>query len=304
MLELRELRYILAIAKHQNITKAAEELYITQSALSKFLQKYEKDLGIILFQKLGNRFVLTDAGRRYTETAEEMLLLDRRFSRELMAIRDESVGQLNISFPTTRSTFILADVIMRFRNRYPGIYINVMDITVERTRPMVDNGEIDLAFVLLPNPDLKLLPYEIIARDEVLFVVSKTHPRIVSAHMNHEAVTLKMFSDEPFIMPNVKQRLFDFAVDIIRAYDFTPNIVINCRNHFVRLQLVEKGYGISPLYETIFNAMNPDERPAEIRVNYSGAKSEFAVAYYNKLYLPHYASYFIELVRTVMNQND
>ena len=72
-MDFRELSYVLAIAKHQNITKAAEALYVGQPTLSKFLMALEDDLGLKLFRKLGHKYVLTYAGERYVDKATQIL---------------------------------------------------------------------------------------------------------------------------------------------------------------------------------------------------------------------------------------
>ena len=77
-MDFRELSYVLAIAKYQNITKAANALYITQPTLSKFLQSLEDQLGQKLFRKLGHRFILTYAGERYVARAKEILELKKQ----------------------------------------------------------------------------------------------------------------------------------------------------------------------------------------------------------------------------------
>ena len=76
-MDFRDLSYVLAIAKTQNITKAADSLYVTQPTLTKFLQNLEKEMGQKLFRKLGNRFVLTYAGERYVAKATEILNLKK-----------------------------------------------------------------------------------------------------------------------------------------------------------------------------------------------------------------------------------
>ena len=83
MIDFKELTYVVAIAKYQNITKAAESLYITQPTLSKFLQTLEKNLGQKLFRKLGNRFLLTYAGERYVSKAIEILNLKKELDQEM-----------------------------------------------------------------------------------------------------------------------------------------------------------------------------------------------------------------------------
>lgn len=77
-MDFKDLSYVIAIAKTQNITKAADMLYVTQPTLTKFLQNLEREMGQKLFKKLGNRFVLTYAGERYVAKATEILNLKKR----------------------------------------------------------------------------------------------------------------------------------------------------------------------------------------------------------------------------------
>jgi len=79
-MEFREFQYVIAIAKYQNITKAAESLYIGQPTLSKFLKNLEDELGVSLFRKAGHKYHLTYVGERYLEKAEQ-ILQDRKSTR-------------------------------------------------------------------------------------------------------------------------------------------------------------------------------------------------------------------------------
>ena len=99
-MDFRELSYITAIAKYQNITKAAESLYISQPTLSKFLKALEEDIGLKLFRRLGNRYVLTHAGECYLQKAEQILQLKNELDLELADIMKRDVGVLRVAFPT------------------------------------------------------------------------------------------------------------------------------------------------------------------------------------------------------------
>lgn len=82
-MDVRDYEYIVAIAEQGSITRAAAQLFITQSALTKFLQRTERELGIALFQRNGNQFLLTEAGRQYVETGRAIMYLDRQLSEKL-----------------------------------------------------------------------------------------------------------------------------------------------------------------------------------------------------------------------------
>ena len=100
-MDFRDLSYVLAIAKTQNITKAADSLYVTQPTLTKFLQNLEKEMGQKLFRKLGNRFVLTYAGERYVAKATEILNLKLILCQIL--IRPYKTKSLHIPYCTVKS---------------------------------------------------------------------------------------------------------------------------------------------------------------------------------------------------------
>ena len=91
-MDFKDLTYIIAIAEYQNITKAADSLYVTQPTLTKFLQGLEKSLGQKLFKKLGNRFILTYAGERYVSRAKEILKTKKELDQEMGDIIKNNEG--------------------------------------------------------------------------------------------------------------------------------------------------------------------------------------------------------------------
>ncbi|MEG2733325.1 MAG: LysR family transcriptional regulator, partial [Clostridium sp.] len=82
-MNLKEQQYVCALAEQQNITRAAEKLFISQPALSIYIGNLEKMLGVKLFERVGKRFILTYVGEKYVEKAREMLRLEEEFGEEL-----------------------------------------------------------------------------------------------------------------------------------------------------------------------------------------------------------------------------
>ena len=116
-MSFRELEYIMGIEKYHNITKAAEAMFISQPTLSKFLQSYEKELGLRLFERSGNRYYLTYAGERYVAKATEILNLKKEMDQELNDIIKNNYGSLKIAFPTMRGTYMLPCTLPIFKNQ-------------------------------------------------------------------------------------------------------------------------------------------------------------------------------------------
>lgn len=114
-MELKDIDYLIAVAKYGNISKAAESLYISQPALSKYITGLEKRVNLPLFNRIGNRFVLTYAGERYLARAKEIATCRDSLERELQDIAGCNDGELKIAVPVIRGSHILPSVIPEFR---------------------------------------------------------------------------------------------------------------------------------------------------------------------------------------------
>ena len=104
-MDLREQEYVVALARHQSITKAAEELYISQPTLSIFLNRLEERMGVPLFDRVGKRLVPTCAGALYVRSAREMLAIQNEFRGELNDMIQGSAGRLRLGLHLRRSRY-------------------------------------------------------------------------------------------------------------------------------------------------------------------------------------------------------
>lgn len=145
-MDFRELNYVLAIAKYQNITKAAEALYVSQPTLSKFLIGLEDELGIKLFRKLGHKYVLTYAGERYVDHALQIQRLKNDLDIELADIIKRDVGVLNVAFARMRCTYVLPGSLPAFKKKYPNVKVNVFEGSSDENDRRVLEGQADIAF--------------------------------------------------------------------------------------------------------------------------------------------------------------
>ena len=208
-MDFKDLSYVLAIAKYQNITKAAESLYITQPTLTKFLQGLERDLGQKLFKRLGNRYVLTYAGERYTAKAGEILNLKKELDLEMGDIIRNNAGSLKIAFPTMRGTYMLPCTLPIFNSLYPNVKLDILEAHSSQLEGMLQNGDADLAFFNLPvkSPNID---YEIISHEEVVLVLSASHPLahagVQRENCRYPWMDLNQMKNEPLIMQIPGQR--------------------------------------------------------------------------------------------------
>ena len=174
-MNIHELNYVLCIAKHQNMTKAAQELFISQPTLSKHLGKLERELGIKLFSRVDNCYIPTYAGRRYMEYASGVLELTRDWEKELADLRSQNDGELNVAFPLMRSSCMIPRILPAFRRIHPNIRLNFLEETYAIQERLLTDSRIDFAIFSDGSLNPKL-EYETLGHEEILLAVSPDHP--------------------------------------------------------------------------------------------------------------------------------
>lgn len=106
-MDFRQIQYLTAIAEYQSITKAADALYISQSAMSHYVQKAEAELGVLLFDRSTTPITLTYAGRKYMESARKILLENDRLMKEFRDITHHMTGKLRIGTSRDRASYMM-----------------------------------------------------------------------------------------------------------------------------------------------------------------------------------------------------
>lgn len=174
-MDLKEQKYVCTLAECQNLTRAAERLYISQPALSIFISKLENSMGIPLFTRKNGKFILTYAGECYVEEARKMLELERSLRKKLDKITSEQSGRIRIGSSVRRSPWLLPPVIAKFEKEWPDVEVILKEGTISDLNELLDNFELDL--VVLNLPDLKDdMDYQVLFRDEFLLAVPQFHP--------------------------------------------------------------------------------------------------------------------------------
>lgn len=300
IMDFKDLTYVLAIAKYQNITKAADSLYITQPTLTKFLQNLEMELGQKLFRKLGHRFVLTYTGERYVAKASEILTLKKELDLEMDDIIKNSRGALKIAFPTMRGTYMLPCTLPVFNERFPNVRIDILEARSSLLEGMILNSEADLAFFNLPvkSPDID---FEIISHEEVLLVMPASHPLsgrgIQKEGCRHPWIDLGLLAEEPFIMQIPGQRTRQTVDQIFKEYNITPKIKLQTSNIPAAVMLAANGYGCCFVTETHLKYVRPAEKIACFSVGSPCVTVDFVAAFRRGSYLPSYAREYIKIVK-------
>jgi DNA-binding transcriptional LysR family regulator len=228
--ELRQLRYFVAVAEERHFGRAAKRLRLSQPPLSAQIKGLEEELGVKLFQRSTRQVALTDAGRTFLERAEGILEAVEE-AKEAAKDADEGVrGRLEIGFISSATLGLLPPSIRLFRERFGGVEIELRELTSAQQIDALYAGEIRVGLVRLPlrAPGLRFEPLQ---EESFLVALPSGHPLEAL-----ESVPLEAMVDQPLIfftrqlMPSLHAQI----VELFQRVGAFPNVV----QHAVHLQTI------------------------------------------------------------------
>lgn len=149
-MELRVLNYFLAVAREENFTKAAQQLYLTQPTLSRQIADLEQELGVKLFIRSNHNIILTEEGMILKRRAQEILSLADKTKRDFMQKEEALSGTISIGSGEFRSTEYLAKIIAQFRKQYPNVKYEIYSGNASNIRDYIERGFLDIGLMSEP----------------------------------------------------------------------------------------------------------------------------------------------------------
>jgi DNA-binding transcriptional LysR family regulator len=175
---LEKLRIFLAVAEHLHFTRAAEELYITQPAVSAAIQSLETDYRIKLFHRIGRHIEITDAGKLLQAEAQKILEQIALTERGLRELNNLERGELQLGSSLTIGNYWLPEKISKFQRCYPGISINCTLANTEEIIMGTMSGKFDIGLVEgeVKSSLKTYLEEKIVGSDRLVIIVGRSHP--------------------------------------------------------------------------------------------------------------------------------
>ena len=238
-LEVRHLSLVHEIAATGSVTRAAERLHLTQSALSHQLRDIESRLGLQLFLRLGKRMVLTPPGERVLGTARRVLDEIARTEDDLRLMTQHGKGVLRLCTQCNTGYHWLPPLLQAFHRKFPGIDVQIMVNATDRPIEALLEGQIDLAVVTSDEDDKRLVADKLF-EDELVAVVAPTHPFGKRAHI--EAAD---FADEHLIIYKADRHDSYTFTRILAPAGVEPARVSQVPLTEAILELVKAGLGVS-----------------------------------------------------------
>jgi LysR family cyn operon transcriptional activator len=206
--ELRHLRYFLAVAEAGSFSRAADRLGISQPSVSQQMRDLETGLRVSLFQRRGKRILLTSAGLIFQEHARVILRQLENFLQELSSEPGQLRGALHVGVVPILNVALMPDLLGLFAAKHPGINLTVDEISSTEIETALEEGRMDvgLGFLTRHSPNLR---YERLCTDEFALIVSEAHPwwkrRVVQFSELHQQRLLQL--SETFVMRRMTDQI-------------------------------------------------------------------------------------------------
>jgi DNA-binding transcriptional LysR family regulator len=253
-MELRHLRYFVAVADERNFTRAAERLCIAQPPLSRQIQQLEEELGVVLIEKGMRPLQLTEAGRFFHVHAQE--LLAKAAELKTMTQRVGKIERtLSIGFVASTLYGLLPEIVQRFRTRYATVEVSFHEMTTMQQIQALKDGVIDVGFGRVKHEDPNIR--RILLREERLIVaLPANHPRAAAT----DPVKLVDLQQECLIIYPKAPRP-SFADQVLAAFSersITPYKVMEVRELQIAIGLVAAGEGVAIVPDSVQGMQRKD----------------------------------------------
>ncbi len=298
-MNMKEQEYVCALAEYGTITAAAKALFISQPALSIYINNLEKSLGIRLFERVGKQFILTYAGEQYVEKAKLILQLNHELEEKLKDITGNYSGRIRIGVQLRRATGFLPPIIAAYEKEFPGVEVILKEGVMSELKESIRNFKLDL--LLCSRMDLP--PYMesfVLFREHLLIAVPERHP------LNQKAVReegkafpsldLSWLNGEKLILAKQKQSIRQDADRILNENGVRPGKIREIQNIETAMQMVGEGLGIGFNRESYVLYMKRIETVRYYFIRNIESSTDFVLAYRKEMPVTGYMQRMIDLL--------
>ncbi|MFD0696952.1 LysR family transcriptional regulator [Paenibacillus sp. GCM10027628] len=287
-MDIKQLRYFIAIAEEKQITAAAKKLHMAQPPLSQQLKLLEQDLGVKLFEKRGRYLQLTEAGTTLYHYAVKITKDMEEAQTEVTQIGSGVRGKLSIGINTI-SYYPLPKLLRTFREAYPHITYKIQQNESAQLAKLVKEKVIELAIIRLP---LLLDDFAVLQLQKEPFYFVTSEPQT----QDTKRITLEQIELYPLILPSTDGLgIFHLILEEFRIRNLSPQIIGECSDISILMELVSSGFGSTIVPETVLKK-HRGYRVQAFPLEDSEAAASSALIWLKQHYLSKAAQRFVELL--------
>ncbi len=309
--------YVKEVAKEKSFSLAAKKIGISQPALSSYISKLEKKVGVMLFDRSISPIELTEYGKYYLEYADTVLNAEERFENIVSDLSDVRKGTISIGSTACFSMTYLPKAIARFHSKYEGINFSIMEGKVPEMLERCFCGDVGM---VMSDSDIvsELFDKEVLFKERILMSVPRQSPinrkigqyiipteDIIHGNLNSEKfqdVDIRLFKDEKFLLLNGDQPIRKIVDKLFDSAGICPKQVMEVPQTTTGLAMTIAGMGISFVSESTIRYSNLKEYPVYYRVGTKETMSrEMCVAYKKNKYITRAGRLFIEELKQLFH---
>jgi DNA-binding transcriptional LysR family regulator len=243
-MEIRHLRYFIAVAEELHFGRAARRLAMSQPPLSQQIKLLEEEIGVVLLKRTKRQVVLTEAGEVFLGEARKTVAQAEYAIRAAQRAARGEIGQLAVGFVSSAVYGKVPTIFSLMRSRYPGISLLLQDLTSEEQVEALKLGRIDVGLVRPPVVDAESLAMRVIWREDLMVALPEGNPLT-----RLEEIAIEALAEESFIQipRHVAPGFYDQFIRICARAGFSPKIVQEARTTPTIVSLIAGGIGLSIL---------------------------------------------------------
>lgn len=244
---LHHFRLVDTIYREGTVTKAAESLHLTQSALSHQLKELEREMGVEVFHRQGKRLQLSEQGDRFLQSAKKILAEIKSLEEDVNNFKNGQVGKLNMSMQSYTAYHWLPGIIKDFKTRWPDITVHIVADATRRPLEYLLRGELDMGIVRTQMMNTNI-QYEKIFEDNLIVLMAADHPLA-----QQDVVEIEDFNDEELILatydPSYQETpLFEA---LLQARQVKPKHLHRIYYSDATIEMVNAGLGIAVMSDWV-----------------------------------------------------
>jgi DNA-binding transcriptional LysR family regulator len=240
-MELRQLRYFLAVADRMHFTRAAEFLNVSQPALSQQIRLLEEDVGVRLLERTNRRVQLTPAGIAFRARVQAVLEEAAEAASEARSIECGEGGRIIVGFVSTAAMVALPRILNPFCSRFPRIVVELRELDPGAQLEALQQNRIDAGFTSV-GTSLPALECKLLTREKVIVALPRQHPAA-----KHRTVDLKHLAEERILLPprHALSGVHEGIITACQKAGFVPKNIQSIRLAEIAVRLVASGFGIA-----------------------------------------------------------
>jgi DNA-binding transcriptional LysR family regulator len=296
-MDFKQAQYILKVADLQSITKAANELYISQPSLSHYIAKVEEEFGTQLFNRMTNPITLTFAGEKYVEAARQIISIEHNLKEQVLDISHNKIGKIKVGIPLARASFMLPHILPLFHKSYPGIHFDLVETNSNLLEDSVLRGKIDFAICPLPLVN-ENLSHEILYQEELLLIAGKDQISQSDCACKN-VIDFNKVKNYPFILLKKGHGIRKAVDTIFLQYGIKPHVLLETDSNETAYRLASTGLALAIVPEITLETAKYINEPDSFSLSQNGMRWDIAAVYRPSNGLNYIQREFIHLIKNI-----